>query len=554
MSAEKNKTQRIVDANIVPGDDFYGYVCNNWMQENPLPKAYASYGSFTKLVEENEQKLYAIFDGLAKEKLEDGSVEQKLRDLYALGMDMEQRNRDGRLEVIDILNDIERAQTIEELSQIQYKYAFFDLGFPLAMYFGGDDKNSAMNILCIEQGGLSLPEREYYLSEDETMKKQREEFKKHLVNMFKLFQFSEEEAQNKMNLIFDWEAECAKISRTKEELIDPIKNYNKISLQEFQEKYPHIPLVKLFAAKGIFKRCFEELVVRQPEFLENINKMMGEQSVEVLRARLQWDIISLAAKYLDDETIEENFNFWGKILVGKEEQHPLKKRVLNQLEGLCSNAIGKMFCEKYFPASSKNQMLTLVDYLRQAFAERIKAQTWMSDKTKEAALEKLASFRVKIGYPNKWDDFSAWKVDKEKTYFSNILATAEFRAKYYLQRRAGKPVDKEEWLMSPHMVNAYYMPTTNEICFPAGILQSPFFDPDSDDAENFGAIGAVIGHEMTHGFDNQGHLYDKDGNLNPWWTEEDEKAFKEKTAKFEEFFSQIKIFPDLNANGTLTLG
>lgn len=298
----------------------------------------------------------------------------------------------------------------------------------------------------------------------------------------------------------------------------------------------------------------QEFVVGQPEFIEGVDEKIKNQTVDELKSFMEWDLIHSFAPFLSDKIIDENFNFWGKILLGKEEKHPLQKRVLNQLEDVLGNAIGKLFCEKYFPESSKKKMLNLVEFLQTSLAERILAQTWMSEPTKIKALGKLSSFHVKIGYPDKWEDFSILKIDKNKSYFLNILECIKFWHNKERDRKVGKPVDKDEWLMDPQMVNAYYNPTTNEICFPAGILQSPFFDPDASDAENFGAIGSIIGHEMTHGFDDQGHLYDKDGNLNSWWTKEDEEAFQEKTKVCEDFFSKIKVLPDLNANGKLTLG
>lgn len=542
-----------VDEKINPGNDFYKYVCGKWMKNTPLPKAYSRYGIFHKLNDENEEKINTILDELEKKNYTNGSIEQKIKDLHALGMNMKQRNNDGVKELIQIFNDIEKIKQIKDLKDIQKNFFYINF-FPMNFYFSADEKNSSMNILYISQGGLSLPEKQYYLSDDEKMKKNREEYKKHIVNMFQLFNFDEQTARKKMELIFNFETELAKISQSEEEQRDCLKNYNKITIDEFCKKYKNIPIIEIFNNKGVKKEALKDLVIRQPEFIAGVNEKIDNKNIEEAKSLIEWKFIKTFASYLDDKVIEQNFNFWGKTLLGKAENHILQKRVLNQVNNFLGMAIGKIFCEKYFPESSKQKMLSMVEFLQTSLAERILAQTWMAEKTKIKALEKLSNFRVKIGYPDQWEDFSELKIDKNKSYFSNVLEFIKFWDKKEIDKKAGKHVDKNEWLMDPQMVNAYYNPTTNEICFPAGILQPPFFDPNADDAVNFGAIGSVIGHEMTHGFDDQGHLYDKDGNLNPWWLEEDEKAFREKTKVCEDFFSNIKVLPDLNANGKLTLG
>ena len=547
-------TRYNVNENVNPGNDFYKYVCDSWQKEHPLPKAYGRYSVFHLLNDENEKKIFSILNELSKKELEEGSIEQKIRDLYTLGMDMKRRNADGIKDLKNIISEIENAKTIKDLRDIQYKYPFMNFSLLMHTSFSSDDKNSDVNICNVWQGGLSLPEKNYYLSDDTSMQNIREEFKKHIVKMFKIFGFNENIAQKKMSLIFNAETECAKISRSQEELRDPIKNYNKMSLDDFVKKYPNIPLVEFYAAKGVDKKYLEELVVGQPEFLTGVDEKMKNQSVDELKSLMEFDLICSFASYLNDEVIDANFNFFGKILSGKKEKHPLQKRVLNQLEGYVGNAISKLFCERFFPESSKNKMLNLVEYLQTAFAERILAQTWMSEKTKLKALGKLSSMKVKIGYPDKWDDFSELKVDKNKSYFLNILECVKFLHDKKLKEKVGQPVDKEKWLFDPHIVNACYEPNTNTICFPAGILQPPFFNPQADDAENFGAIGAVIGHEMTHGFDDQGRLFDKDGNMESWWSEEEEKAFREKNKVCEDFFDKIEVLPNLHANGKLTLG
>lgn len=351
-----------------------------------------------------------------------------------------------------------------------------------------------------------------------------------------------------------FETSVALISKNRTELRDVEANYNKTTLEAFKTDYPNIPLEEMANAEGIKSEYLKDIVVGQPTFLAGVDKLLSVLTADDLRAIMEWDAILSAASYLSDDIQAANFEFFGKVMRGRQEDYPRWKRATNQVESQMGEALGKMYCERYFPASSKKRMEQLVKNLQIALGERIKAQDWMSDSTKQAALDKLASFYVKIGYPNAWKDLSALNIDPAKSYYENVQACREFWDKFYIEKNAGKPVDREEWFMTPQTVNAYYNPTTNEICFPAGILQYPFFDPKSDDAFNYGAIGVVIGHEMTHGFDDQGRHYDKEGNMTDWWTESDGKNFVERTSKYADFFSKIKVLPDLNANGELTLG
>lgn len=420
--------------------------------------------------------------------------------------------------------------------------------------FGADEKNAKMNILQISQGGLTLGLKEYYLDNDAATKTIRDAYKQHIVKMFKLFGFDEAAATAKRDAIMRFETSVALISKNRTELRDVEANYNKTTLEAFKTDYPNIPLEEMANAEGIKSEYLKDIVVGQPTFLAGVDKLLSVLNADDLRAIMEWDAILSAASYLSDDIQAANFEFFGKVMRGRQEDYPRWKRATNQVESQMGEALGKMYCERYFPASSKKRMEQLVKNLQIALGERIKAQDWMSDETKQAALDKLASFYVKIGYPNAWKDLSALNIDPAKSYYENVQACREFWDKFYIEKNAGKPVDREEWFMTPQTVNAYYNPTTNEICFPAGILQYPFFDPKSDDAFNYGAIGVVIGHEMTHGFDDQGRHYDKEGNMTDWWTESDGKNFVERTSKYADFFSNIKVLPDLNGNGNLTLG
>lgn len=350
------------------------------------------------------------------------------------------------------------------------------------------------------------------------------------------------------------ETAIAKVSLSRTELRDVEANYNKMTLQEFESKYPNVPLRKTMNAMGVKEAYIQTMVVGQPSFVAGINELLATIKPEEYKAYLEWDVITSASSYLSDEIAEANFDFFGKTLSGSKEMQPRWRRCTSQVERQMGEALGKMYAEKYFPQSSKDRMSKLVKNLQIALAERIKAQDWMTPETKIAALEKLLTFYVKIGYPDTWTDMTALNIDNSKSYYENIMECNRFWTKDNLDKKAGKPVDIDEWQMYPQTVNAYYNPTTNEICFPAGILQYPFFDPEADDAFNYGAIGVVIGHEMTHGFDDQGSHYDKEGNMTDWWVASDVENFKEKGKQYVEFFSKIKVLPDLNANGQLTLG
>ena len=539
---------------VRPGDDFYEYACGGWMKNNPLPAAYSRYGSFDRLQETNDKRINGILSELQSNTYAKGTIEQKLSDLYKLAMDSTRRNKEGVAPVMPLIKKLEAAKTNKQLLAIQLEQApygeqeFFYAGF------SADDKNATQNILNVYQGGLSLGQKEYYLDNDKATASIREAFKKHVVKMFQLFGFSKSAATKKMQNIMKVETELAKVSKSRTELRDPEANYNKMTLKEFEAKYPNLPLVKVMNAKGIDTKYFQEMVVGQPDFLAGANKLVGSIKPAEYRDVMEWGVISGAANYLSDATVAESFDFNGKIRSGRKENHPLWKRSTSQVERVMGEALGKIYAEKYFPEAAKKRMLTLVKNLQIALGERIAAQEWMDDSTKVNALLKLNTFYVKVGYPDKWTDISALQIDPKKSYYENVRECRRFWKKWNNDHRVGKPVDRDDWHMTPQTVNAYYNPTTNEICFPAGILQRPFFDPKADDAFNYGAIGVVIGHEMTHGFDDQGRRFDKDGNMKDWWTEEDGKNFTKRTDKYADFFSAIDVLPDLKANGRLTLG
>ena len=543
-----------LDTSVRPADDFYEYACGGWMKANPLPAAYSRYGSFDRLAEDNNKRINGILKELLENTYPQGSVEQQLSDLYKLAMDSVRREKDGVAPIMDDLKALENAKNKEQLFKVQLAMMPYGDSEIFGAYIGADEKNATENILNIYQSGLTLGQKDYYLENDEATKKIREAYKKHIVNMFQLFGFKKGAAEKKMKNILKIETALAKVSKSRTELRDPIANYHKMTLKEFDANYPHFQLEKQMNAKGIKTEYIQEMVVGQPEFMAAADKIFAEMTAAEYRDVMEWGLIDSATGYLNDAVRAENFEFYGKVFSGRQQDHPLWRRATNQVQGVMGEALGRIYVKKYFPASSKERMKTLVANLRIALGERIAAQDWMDDSTKVNSLLKLNTFYVKIGYPDRWTDMSSLKIDAKKSYYENMKECARFWTAWRINHTAGKPVDRDDWHMTPQTVNAYYNPTTNEICFPAGILQVPFFDATADDAFNYGAIGVVIGHEMTHGFDDQGRRYDKDGNMHDWWTSEDGKNFTLRTDKYADFFSKIKVLPDLNANGRLTLG
>ena len=541
-----------LDTSVRPGDDFYQYACGGWMKNNPLPAAYSRYGSSEKLSEDNQARLKAILDDLQTGNFVAGSTEQKLADLYRMAMDSQRRNQQGVEPLMGIIDQMEQATTVEQLFQIHLQlvpekfYAF------IVTSFAADEKNATQNILKVKQYGIGMGQKEYYL--DATTVEIREAYKQTIIKMFRHFGFNEQQALQKMANVMHIETELAKVSRTKTELRDPEANYNKMSLAQFNAAYPHIQLEKLMSAMNVPSDCIQELVVCQPEFCVGADQLIATMSADEYRDYMEWIEIKGYAEYLDDTTEAIYFDFFGRVMSGRQQDYPLWQRVSTQMDNLMGEAVGKLFVEKYFPAAAKERMLKLVGNLQAALAQRIDAQDWMSAATKAAAKEKLAAFIVKVGYPDKWTDMSALHIDNSKSYVENIMQCARFWNAENVRRKAGKPVDPTEWQMTPQTVNAYYEPTTNEICFPAGILQPPYFDMEADDAINYGAIGVIIGHEMTHGFDDEGRLYDKDGNLHDWWMPDDAAKFQEKANMYADFFDAIEVLPGLHANGRMTLG
>ena len=543
-----------LDKSVRPADDFFTFATGGWQKRNPLPAAFSRFGSFDQLQENNNKRINTILSDLLKKRGKEGTVEKKLGDFYRLAMDSVRRNKEGVSPVRPLLDEMEEAKTLSDLRAIQLKYVVFGYGVSFDYGFDADEKNAKMNILNISQGGLTLGQKEYYLDNDKATSDIRNAYRKFIVNMFRLYGFSDGQALARRDAVMRYETMLALLSKSRTELRDVEANYNKMTLDEFKAKYPEIPLEELANAEGIRSEYIQSMVVGQPAFLAGVDRLASTESADELRARMEWSVILSSANYLSDDVRAEYFSFFSKTMRGTKQDYPRWKRATQQVESQMGEALGRIYCERYFPATSKKRMEDLIKNLQASLAERIKAQDWMSEPTKQAALEKLSTFYVKVGYPDKWKNLSQLAIDPSASYYKNVQACRKFWSEDAIREKAGKPVDKNLWLMTPQTVNAYYNPTTNEICFPAGILQYPFFDPKADDAFNYGAIGVVIGHEMTHGFDDKGRHYDKDGNMTDWWTAEDGRNFEARTGKYADFFSAIKVLPDLNANGKLTLG
>ncbi len=543
-----------LDQQTCPATDFFQFACGGWVKRNPLPAAYSRYGVFDKLNEDNAKRINGILNDLKELTYPEGTVERKLSDLYKLAVDSAGRERAGIKPIIGRLQQLEEANTVDELFAIQLEMAPYGDNEFFGYYIDADEKEAAKNILSVVQGGTTLRQKEYYLDTDEATTAIREAYKKHIVRMFGMVGYNESAATAKMENVIKLETLLAKASKSMTELRDPEANYNKFTLADFDKRYPHVKLEKQLNAAGVKSEYIQQLVVGQPLFMDAVEQLLSTITPAEYRDYMQWGVIMSSANYLNQAIVEANFDFFGKTMKGRKEMFPLWKRATQQVEGMMGEALGKIYVSKYFPESSKERMKVLVKNLQISLAQRIEAQEWMDESTKKRALDKLNSFYVKIGYPDTWKEMAELSIDPSKSYYENVEECRRYWNRFTIDRKAGKPVDKEEWLISAQTVNAYYNPTTNEICFPAGILQPPFFDAEADDAFNYGAIGVVIGHEMTHGFDDQGRHYDKDGNLTDWWTADDARKFEERANVCVDFFSKIEVLPGLNANGKLTLG
>lgn len=539
-----------LDQTTAPGTDFYQFATGGWQKNNPLTAEYSRFGSFDQLRENNREQLNELIGEIAAQPHEQGTIPYKIATVYNQVMDSVKRNADGIEPIREQLARIAALKTNDDVKA--YLGANRAEGFSpyFQLYVSADEMNSAMNILYLYQASLGMGNRDYYLEQDEHSQMLREKYVEHIGKMFRLAGFPEAEAAAKARSIMATETRLANVLYSPVQLRDPQANYNKMTMAELQKNLPGMDWEAYFSALGV--KGMNELVVSQLAPIKEAARMIGTMPVQDHIAYLEWNLINRSANYLNDELDRQDFEFYSKTLSGIQEMQPRWKRAVSAVSSFLGEAVGQMYVEKYFPPAAKERMLTLVNNLKSALGERIDGLDWMSAETKTKAQEKLGTFIVKIGYPDKWKDYGPLDI-REDSYWANVKRASRFNFEEDIAK-VGKPVDRTEWLMDPQTVNAYYNPTTNEICFPAGILQYPFFDMEADDAFNYGAIGVVIGHEMTHGFDDQGRQYDKDGNMHDWWTAGDAEQFKARADRLVAYFDGIEVLPGLNANGRFTLG
>lgn len=542
-----------LDTTANPVEDFYQYACGGWMAANPLDAEHSRYGSFDKLGETNREQLKGLIDSIANAKNEKGSIADKIATLYNIGMDSVKLQEQGNAPIQGLLTEIAAMKTREDLKKELSALHLQGIDPFFGLFSEADFSNSAMQIAWVYQTGTGMGERDYYLKADRA--EYRTAYMQLMTKEFALAGYDKMAnlpADKLAKMVMDLETRLAKAQYDQETNREPSKTFHKVSIAEADKMAAGIDFKAYFTAMGLPK--VETFNLAQPEYLAEVGKVLAKENMESLKAYYAWNVINAAAAYLSEDFVMANFEFYGTAMSGREQISPRWKRVTNTLNGAMSEAIGQMYVAKYFPAEAKQRMITLVDNLKEAFAMRIDGATWMDQVTKDKAKEKLAAILVKVGYPDKWRDYSKLDIQND-SYFANVLRSNRFDVEYTLSK-IDKPTDREEWGMPPQMVNAYYNPTTNEICFPAAILQPPFFNLKADDAVNYGAIGVVIGHEMTHGFDDKGRLYDKDGNLNNWWTDQDALNFTNNAKVLVDHFNAIKVLdnPETYANGAYCLG
>ena len=536
-----------LDPSISAKEDFYQYATGGWQKNHPLKPEYSRYGSFDVLRENNEIRLNELFQGLSSVKAEKGSVQQKISDLYAMGLDSTRLNAEGVNPVKPYLDALESVKDVESYVRAMADIELHGDGGCWGVYAESDMTDNSNTVLYITQSGLALGNRDYYLLAENA--ELREGYLNFLKKIFTLA--GDEKAEQKAKDAFDFQMTIAEPSWSMIQQRDIEARYNPMTPEQLYKEYPALRFDAYLDAMGIPAQS--KIILEQPSYFKALNRIVAKTNPRVLRHYLQAQLLSGACGYISDDFTDASFDFFSAQMSGIKEQKPRWKRAMQAPNSILGEAVGEMYVAKYFPEKDKQKMLQIVKNIQKGLSEHVAALDWMSEQTKARAQEKLSSFIVKIGYPDKWKDYSTLEIDAQKSYYQNLREASLWSMRDNLSK-LGRPVDKTEWGMTPQTVNAYYNPTTNEICFPAGILQPPFFNPDADDAVNYGAIGVVISHEMTHGFDDQGRLFDKDGNLNNWWTEEDAASFKAKADKLVAQFDAVQIQDGLYANGSATLG
>ncbi len=539
-----------LDTTVSPGEDFYQYATGGWQKNNPLPDEESRYGSFDVLAKETNQKVNNLIKHLTEQENEPYSIEWKIEKFYSLGMDSARIDKDGLTPIELMLSEIDKISTKEELTKQIAELHRQGISSTFNVFGSADRENSEMQIAYLYQGGIGLPNRDYYTGNDDRSKEIRTKYLSHIEKMLVLSGFDKDLAHKNAQEIYNLEHQLAEKSMTNLERRDPFATTNRMSVAEIKEVSPSFDYQLYF--NEINLPVPGTINLSQPDFFKQLSYLYENVDIEIWKTYLKWNVINFAAPYLHSEMVNTNWEFYGKFLTGALTQQPRWRRVVSKTNACLGEGVGQIFVKEYFPPEAKERMINLVENLRASFAERITQLEWMTPETKEKALKKLAKINVKIGYPDKWKDYEKLNIEDD-SYIANIIRANVFEFDDMISE-IGKPVDKTKWFMNPQTVNAYYSSNMNEICFPAGILQPPFFYMNADDAVNYGAIGVVIGHEMTHGFDDKGRNYDLQGNLNDWWTKEDAELFNAQTQILVERFNNIQVLNDLNADGKLSLG
>ena len=541
-----------LDRSVWPGEDFYRFSCGGWLDANPLPDDFASYGTYEELSERNRQQLKDLIDGILAQDNAPGSDAARIADLYNLVMDTDRRDAEGMAPIRPYMERIRAISSREELIDNMIELdpygvtGYFDVGI------GPDLKDSNTNIVGMSQGGLTLGDKEYYTDRDLQTVKIRQAFKKHVVRMLKLAGYGRLEAFRRMRIIWRLEKMIARASRNNEQLRDPSRNYHKMTLSELYIKLPGLDWKEFLGKLGL--KDVDVVDVGQPDAIREAIRIINEEPLEDQKVLMEWQMLDSNGNRLGKEADAADFDFYGRTMSGQKEPKPMWKRATSAVNGTLGDALGRLYVEKYFPEEAKQRMIDMFLRLKKALGKRIGLQNWLSDESRRLALEKLDAFSFKIGYPDKWRDYSKMVIDPSKSLFENSASISLFFWNDMVERKFRKPVDRSEWYMNPQEINAYYDVSINEICFPAGILQYPFFDMNADDAFNYGAIGTIMGHEMTHGFDDEGRQFDKDGNMCNWWSGVDTRRFNRRVKVLVDWFNSIEVLPGVKANGKLTLG
>lgn len=537
-----------MDNSFDPFEDFFEYSSGTWSRNNPVPPDKSSWNSFMELNESNTLKLREILETCTGKGVNGNSAEKMLGSFYTSAINMEKRNKAMFKPISGFMDSVEEIDSLNSLvhnvSQLHANgiYPFFEISSRT------DEKNSSFYGLYIDQGGLSLPDRDYYISEE--FRDIREKYLNHIEKVFSMYGHGKEEAHLAAETVLSVETEIAKASRSRAELRDAEKNYNRIQFSDIDGKFLSLNLKKYL--ENLKSPALEYIIAGQPEFLEFLDSSLPRRSLEDLKTYLKWNILNASASFLFSELEDEHFDMFVRTILGQKEQEPRWKRAIRVIDHYVGEALGEIYVQKYFTSEARERMSLMVNDIRSVFLDRLQNLEWMKEETRKRAIAKFEKFRTKIGHPEKFKDYSSVEVRSED-YFGNVCRASAFEIRRQMER-AGKPVDKDEWFMTPSTVNAYFSPPDNEIVFPAGILQPPFFDTSVDVAVNYGAIGAVISHEITHGYDDQGRRYDENGNIMDWWTKEDEESFMSRAEAVKELYSSMEVLPGLYVNGELTLG